>query len=80
MCFVASDEKPFRAIVREKGEIFSMIYNNTGIKEESQDKGSEIRKTKTVKLKDDPLAILKLRLAKGEITNKEFEDLKKIIE
>lgn len=77
--FVASNGKPFVASVRKKGKIFNVICDNNGLREESQDK-DEPEKPKKTKLKDDPLIVLKLRLAKGEITKEEYEDLKKTLE
>lgn len=77
--FVASDMQPFVAVVRKKGKIFNMLCNGSGIKEESTEMG-EKNKPQIVKTKDDPLTILKLRLAKGEITPEEYENLKKMLE
>jgi len=77
--FVASNEKPFVASVRKKGKIFNVICDSDGIREESQDV-KEPDKPKKPKPKDDPLAVLKLRLAKGEITKEEYEDLRKTLE
>lgn len=76
--FVASNEKPFVASVRKKGSIFTMKCGNDGIDEESQDKGKEIKKN-TVKKSEDPLEILKIRLAKGEITKEEYEEMKSLL-
>lgn len=75
--FIASDEKPFVAYVRKKGMLNKMICNNDGIKEISQDKGREEPKKKPlIKPTEDPLTVLKLRLAKGEITKEEYEELR----
>jgi uncharacterized membrane protein len=57
-----------------------MFCDNNGIKEESQDKGSQIKKPKTIKPKDDPINVLKIRLAKGEITKEQYEELKSVLE
>lgn len=42
-------------------------------------KGTELS-SKKEKLNDDPLSVLKLRLAKGEITKEEYEELKSVLE
>lgn len=34
----------------------------------------------TAKKENDPIQILKMRLAKGEITKEEYEELKKVLE
>ena len=79
--FIASDEKPFMAYVRKKGILNKMICNSDGIKEISQDKGrEEPKKKQSIKPSEDPLTVLKLRLAKGEITKIEYEELKKTLE
>jgi hypothetical protein len=79
--FVASDEKPFVAYVRKKGTINKVICNSDGITEISQDRGQkESKKKQRIKPNDDPLTVLKLRLAKGEITKEEYEELKKTLE
>jgi len=81
--FVASDQMPFLAYVRKKGRILKMTCDNNGIKEEGQDKGVETKEGKpkrTKKPSEDPLQILKLRLAKGEITKEEYEELRKALE
>lgn len=77
--FVASDVQPFMAVVRKKGKIFNVLCNSSGIKEESADFG-EKKKPQITKAKDDPLTVLKLRLAKGEVTPEEYENLKKMLE
>jgi|SRR5579883_89670 len=77
--FVVSDSKPFVAFARKKGQIFTVNVNSSGLKEESENKQTGIQKTKP-KQKEDPLEVLKLRLAKGEITKEEYEDLKKTLE
>jgi hypothetical protein len=77
--FVVSDSKPFVAFARRKGQIFTVNVNSSGLKEESENKQTIIQKTRP-KQKEDPLEVLKLRLAKGEITKEEYEDLKKTLE
>lgn len=77
--FTASDEKPFVAYVRKKGRLSKIICDNNGIKEIPQDKNHEELKKKSVNPREDPLTVLKLRLAKGEISKEEYEDLQKMI-
>lgn len=77
--FVASNEKPFVASVRKKGSIFTMKCDNNGIDEESHDKGKELEKNRTAKPNENPLEILKIRLAKGEITKEEYEEMKSVL-
>jgi len=76
--FIASDEKPFVAYVRKKGSMNKVICDSNSIREISQDKEHEL-KNRLVKPSEDPLTVLKLRLAKGEITKEEYEDLQKMI-
>ncbi|MGI0022097.1 MAG: SHOCT domain-containing protein [Nitrososphaeraceae archaeon] len=60
-------EKIYEQIVKTKKD----ILQNTNTKQQ----------TGTPKTKeDDPLHVLKMRLAKGEITKEEFEDLRKMLE
>lgn len=75
---MASNEKPFVASVRKKGSIFTMKCDNNGIDEESHDKGKEIQKN-IIKQNENPLEILRIRLAKGEITKEEYEEMKSIL-
>lgn len=77
--FVVSDIKPFVAFIRKKGQVFTVTANNTGLKEESENKQVISQKTRSNQ-KEDPFEVLKLRLAKGEITKEEYEDLKKTLE
>ena len=48
--------------------------------ESTQDFGGEGFPTQKQKSNDDPLTILKKRLVKGEITKKEYKDLKSVLE
>jgi hypothetical protein len=74
--FVASDTQPFVAQVRKKGSISSVICKSSGFNEELQDRGKE----RPVKKGKNPLEILKLRLAKGEITMDQYNELRKVLE
>jgi hypothetical protein len=79
--FVASDSQPFIASVRRKGRIYSVRYDSNGSKEEKEDKGGTTKEaTKSASSKEDPLQVLKLRLAKGEITKEQYEELRKVLE
>lgn len=73
--FVASNESPFVAFVRKKGKMFKVICDSSGIKEESQDKENSRSKRIEKKTKEDPLEVLRLRLAKGEITKQQYDEL-----
>jgi hypothetical protein len=76
--FVSSDKNPFTATVRKKGKTYKMLCKNSGIEETSEDFEEILPDSKENKPKksNDPLQILKMRLAKGEITIEEFEKLK----
>lgn len=80
--FIASDDTPFVAIIRSKdNNILKSMCNSKGIKieegilEENIDSSFSLSSTK-----QDPIEILKVRLAKGEITIEEYQKLKKILE
>lgn len=77
--FLASNDKPFIAQVRKKGGMSTVTCNSKGFNDESQDKGAEKRKGKQFAKTKDPLEVLKLRLAKGEITVQEYDELKKVL-
>lgn len=76
--FIATNDNPMIANVRKKGQIHRLVCSGYGTNEESQDKGAKPAKTK--KTKDDPLQVLKLRLAKGEITKEQYDELRQLIE
>jgi hypothetical protein len=78
--FIASNEKMFVAQQRIKSRMTLVECNSAGFNSKGQDKGSEKGKEKKPSNKKDPLGILKTRLAKGEITVQQFEELKKVIE
>jgi hypothetical protein len=66
-------EKLYEAVVRAKQQ--KELEEKT-----KADTQSSITKNQTSKETYDPLLVLKLRLAKGEITKEEFEELRKMIE
>jgi Short C-terminal domain len=79
--FVASDDTPFVAIIRSKdNSTLKYMCNSKGIKieegilKESIDSSFFLSSTK-----QDPIEILKVRLAQGEITMEEYQKLKKIL-
>jgi hypothetical protein len=81
--FVASDDMPFVAFIHSKdNNILKFICNSKGIKieegilKENMDSSSSFLSS----TKQDPIEILKVRLAKGEITIEEYQKLKRIIE
>lgn len=77
--FIASNDQPFMAIARKKGEIFKVRCDSSGIKEQPANL-NEKNTSHANRPKNDPLTVLKLRLAKGEITKEEYEDLTKTLE
>ena len=80
--FIASDSQPFIASVRRKGRIYAVKYDSSGTKQDKEDKGgitTEPAKSARPK-EEDPLQVLKLRLAKGEITKEQYEELRKVID
>ncbi|MEM2141061.1 SHOCT domain-containing protein [Nitrososphaera sp.] len=78
--FIASDSQPFVASVRKKGRIFDVRCDGSGWNEKKEDKGDAAKTEKKPKSNQDPLTVLKLRLAKGEITKEQYEEMRKIIE
>lgn len=78
--FVASDEKPFVAYVRSKSTLVKLFCNSSGIKTEKtlqiEDDGKTLHGRQQV---EDPLQILKVRLAKGEISIEEYSRLRRLI-
>jgi hypothetical protein len=77
--FIASKANPFTATVRQKGRAYEVKFDDDGSNEAIQDKGAKPVKKKTL-ASNDPLAALKLRLAKGEINVEEYERLRKVLE
>ena len=65
---VFNDEKVIKWIRNKDAEKIVEIINN------------ELKITKKASISNDPLHELKLRLAKGEISKEEYQELKKIIE
>jgi hypothetical protein len=78
--FVASDEKPFVAYTRSKATLVKLFCDSSGIKTEKtlqvQDGGKFLPGQQH---SEDPLQILKIRLAKGEITVDEYKKLRRLI-
>ena len=81
--FVASDDIPFVAFIHSKdNNILKFMCNSKGIKieegivKENMDSSSFYLSS----TKQDPIEILKVRLAKGEITIEEYQKLKKILQ
>lgn len=75
--FVASDEKPFTAYMRSKPVLVKLLCDSSGIKTEKilQEEGRDLPGRQS----EDPLKILKVRLAKGEISAEEYNRLRKLI-
>lgn len=76
--FVASNEKPFIAYMRSKPLLVKLLCDSSGIKTEKilQEEGRDMPGRQKV---EDPLQILKVRLAKGEISAEEYNKLRKLI-
>ncbi|MDQ4015993.1 MAG: SHOCT domain-containing protein [Thermoproteota archaeon] len=78
--FVASDEKPFIAYMRSKATLVKLLCDSSGIKTERtlqiEDVGKALHGRKQI---EDPLQILKVRLAKGEISVEEYSKLRMLI-
>jgi hypothetical protein len=78
--FVASDEKPFIAYVRSKAMLVKLLCDSSGIKtEKTLHIGDEAKAPHGRQQIEDPLQILKVRLAKGEISVEEYSKLRKLI-
>jgi hypothetical protein len=80
--FIASDDMPFVAIIHSKdNNILKFMCNSKGIKIEERVLKENIDPSfSSSSTKQDPIEILKVRLAKGEITIEEYQKLKKILE
>lgn len=78
--FVASDEKPFVVYMRSKATLVKLLCDSSGIKTEKtlqvEDRGKALPGRQQ---SEDPLQILKIRLAKGEISVDEYNKLRRLI-
>jgi len=70
---VFNDEKVIKWIDNEDGEIITKIIERECQRTKEPGRIAESKE-------EDPLKILKLRYAKGEITKEEYEEMKKVIE
>lgn len=77
--FVASDEKPLIAYMRSKVTLFKILCDSSGIKTERTLQMEDIGKAPHGRQIEDPLQILKVRLAKGEISVEEYGKLRRLI-
>jgi hypothetical protein len=78
VAFIATNEKPFIAYIRSKPILLKLHCDTNGVKTETilHEANKDLpSKHKT----EDPLGILKVRLAKGEISIDEYNKLKKLI-
>lgn len=80
--FVASDDRPLIAYVHSKDKVLKLTCNSKGIKTEETLKHKEENYylPHSSDKQDDPIQILKIRLAKGELTIDEYLKLQKIVE
>lgn len=78
--FVASDEKPFVVYMRSKATLVKLLCDSSGIKTEKtlqvEDGGKPLPGRQQ---SEDPLQILNIRLAKGEISVEEYKKLRRLI-
>jgi hypothetical protein len=78
--FVASDEKPFVVYMKSKATLVKLLCDSNGIKTEKtlqvEDRGKALPGRQQ---SEDPLQILKIRLAKGEISVDEYNKLRRLI-
>jgi hypothetical protein len=77
--FVASDEKPLIAYMRLKVTMFKIMCDSSGIKTERTLAMEDMGKAPHGRQIEDPLQILKVRLAKGEISVEEYGKLRRLI-
>ncbi len=79
--FVASDEKPFVVYMRSKTTLVKLFCDSNGIKTEKtlqvEDGGKALPGRQ--RQGEEPLQILKIRLAKGEISIDEYKKLRRLI-
>jgi hypothetical protein len=80
--FVASDERPLAAYIHSKNKISKVICTSVGIRTEEILKREDDKyfSTQHYVKQADPISILKMRLAKGEITVDQYLKLQKIVE
>ena len=62
--------------IKEKADKQKKVIHKKSVEQRSENKRNEKRKNSN----SDPLKILKLRLAKGEITKEEYRDMRKMIQ
>lgn len=64
-------------VIRElSAKLYELIVKSKKGEQKTNESEMEMSKTK----EDDPILVLKMRLAKGEITKEEFEELRKMLE
>lgn len=78
--FVASDKKPFVAYITSKKKMLKLLCDSNGIRTDDVVKSEEATSVPTKQRIEDPVQILKTRLAKGEISIEEYHKLKRIID
>lgn len=78
--FVASDEKPFVVYMQSKATLVKLLCDSSGIKTEKTQQVEDAGKALAGRQQgQDPLQILKIRLAKGEISVDEYKKLRRLI-
>lgn len=78
--FIASDEKPLIAYVRTKSTLVKLFCDSSGIKtEKTLEIEGDPKNPRERQQIEDPLQILKIRLAKGEISIEEYSRLRRLV-
>lgn len=83
IAFVASDSKPFTVLLYSKYGTKRLTYTNAGLKTEEwkpEELTDPAPKSGQSEASNDALKILNTRLARGELTIYEYEELRKAIE
>lgn len=80
IAFVATKDRPFVAYFRSRKRMFKLTCDNRGVSTEEVLMTGKGSSNPANTHQEDPVKILKTRLAKGEITIEEYQRLRKIIE
>ena len=75
-----SDDLILDGLPKNKIDIISRIINEGIRRADSPESKPQIVQQTTVSESEDPIRLLKIRLAKGDITKEEYEEMKQILE